>query len=273
MTTTVHSIDVSLIHETDQVRTRNGFDRKSLDDLAASIRRLGVMQPVTLCRSNDAYCVVTGHRRVAAARLAGLQAVPAIVAEDPFERLTEVQLAENIHREGLALADQADALRKMAEQSDYVTDGIPLHTRVGKSKAWVSKRLAITSSRFPAELRELVEAGAIEDVEIVGAMQKLRGLPDSAVAFSRVTAQAKAGTLTREGARLARGSLYPIDRRAAGPSVVFIVEVRVTVLRDGREHWSYDSEHRNYNFADMRASKIARNNGTISRIRPSVKYL
>src|SRR6266545_56489 len=79
---------------------RTSFDPEGLSELAASIRRHGVLQPVVVSRTADGYELVAGHRRVLAARLAGKTSIPAVIRDDVTDRL-ELALIENLQRTDL----------------------------------------------------------------------------------------------------------------------------------------------------------------------------
>lgn len=169
----VRLIPLASIATREQVRTRNGFDKASISELAASIKTYGVLQPIVLQRDPEqdaGYVVLYGHRRFAAAQAARLDAIPAIVSESDPAGLTELQLTENLQRENLNLADTADAVRKLA---DLYGKPAEIAKRVNKSPAWVSKHLMLTSPKFDARVRTLLDSGATEDVELLNTMNQI----------------------------------------------------------------------------------------------------
>lgn len=130
-----------------QVRSGNPVSHPDFADLVASIRTHGVLQPVTLSwdEAADCFWIDYGHRRVAAARAAGLEKIPAVIVmpQAPGASLddvvmTEKQLIENLQRTQLPAIDVAHALRRL------VSAGMSLSAvarDIGKSKSWVSKHL------------------------------------------------------------------------------------------------------------------------------------
>lgn len=106
--------------EPDPDQPRREFDPERLDELAASIRSEGVLQPIAVRYANetDIYVIVHGERRWRAARKAGLDAIPAIVRDVPEERRLLQQLMENIVREDLNALDRAYALRSLKTKMD-----------------------------------------------------------------------------------------------------------------------------------------------------------
>lgn len=113
------SIQLSRI-EPDPAQPRRAFDDAALEELAASIRSQGLLQPIAVRydEARDVYIIVHGERRWRAARLAGLRELPAIVRDVPLERRLLQQLMENIVREDLNALDRAGALRALKMQLD-----------------------------------------------------------------------------------------------------------------------------------------------------------
>lgn len=104
----------------DPEQPRQSFDEEALEELAASIRKEGVLQPIAVRydESADRYIVVHGERRWRASRIAGLESIPAVVREIPEERRLVHQLMENVVREDLNAVDRAAALRMLKRQMD-----------------------------------------------------------------------------------------------------------------------------------------------------------
>ncbi|HUG17186.1 MAG TPA: ParB/RepB/Spo0J family partition protein [Thermomicrobiales bacterium] len=104
--------------EADPNQPRTGFDRGALEELAASIRTDGILQPIAVRydEPNDVYVIVHGERRWRAAMIAGLASVPAIVRDVPEDRRLIQQLVENIAREDLNALDRSAALRALKER-------------------------------------------------------------------------------------------------------------------------------------------------------------
>lgn len=144
-------IPLSLV-QPDPEQPRRTFDEASLAELAESIREHGVLQPLIVCKKGDLYHIVAGERRYRAARLAGLDAVPAQVIEDEA-RIREIQLVENLQREDLGLMEEARALAALQEVLQASVRGLEQAT--GKSKSYVSRRLALL--KMPTDVQEMLE--------------------------------------------------------------------------------------------------------------------
>lgn len=150
-------------------------DPGDLSELAASIRAVGLLEPLIVAEeasAGDGYVVVAGHRRLAAARLAGLVAVPAIVRRLNEAERAEIMLIENLQREGLSPLEEASAYRRLRELGQSQRQ---LAARVGRSQAHISKRLALLE--LPEAARRALDSGGIT-LEDAQALQKLRHLPD-----------------------------------------------------------------------------------------------
>lgn len=164
---------LSLIVAHTQVRTE--FDDDSLQELATDIGARGVLQPILL-RPNPGmvnFLLIAGERRVRAAKLAGLENIPAIVGDVDSLVVEDMQLAENIQREDLSLKDTAAAIRKIYERCQSVTETA---AKVRKSKAWVSKHLAASCPDLRHMARDILEGGFTEDLEIILILDKLQCL-------------------------------------------------------------------------------------------------
>jgi ParB family chromosome partitioning protein len=128
--------DISL----DSNQPRKKLDEEKLEELAASIRNKGVIEPVTVRLIDNGYMVVTGERRYRAAQLAGLEEIPCIIKHLSDEEVLVYQLIENLQREDLSPIDEATALKKLAETGLNQTD---IAQKIGKSQPYISKLLKI----------------------------------------------------------------------------------------------------------------------------------
>ncbi len=132
--------------ELDQIRRnpyqpRIHFESDKLQELAASIRENGVLQPVIVRQVDDGYELVAGERRWRAAQLAGLARIPAIVQEVSDEKLLERALVENIQRDDLNAIEEATAYQLLIEQFKLTQE--ELAQRVGKSRTAITNTLRL----------------------------------------------------------------------------------------------------------------------------------
>ncbi len=120
---------------------RKVFDVDALQELADSIKEHGIFQPVILKKSVHGYEIVAGERRCRAAKIAGLEKVPAIVVEFSDQQMMEIALLENIQRENLNAIEEAQAYQQLMEKLELTQDA--LAKRVGKSRTYVTNTLRL----------------------------------------------------------------------------------------------------------------------------------
>ncbi|MDE6628612.1 MAG: ParB/RepB/Spo0J family partition protein [Muribaculaceae bacterium] len=129
---------------------RTTFDEESLDELAASIRELGIIQPLSLRKTDpESYQIIAGERRYRAAMKAGLTSVPAYIRTANDLELTEMALIENIQREDLNAIEIALTFKKLIDQYSLTQER--LSERIGKKRATVANFLRLL--RLPAEVQ------------------------------------------------------------------------------------------------------------------------
>ena len=137
---------------------RKYFDEAALHDLADSIREHGSLQPLTVRKlSSGYYQIIAGERRWRAARIAGLQQVPAIVIEADDRKMTELALIENLQREDLNPIEEAEGYKSLME--NYQMTQEEAAARVGKSRSAVANSLRLLG--LCADVRKLLESGKL----------------------------------------------------------------------------------------------------------------
>ena len=132
---------------------RLSYEEDSLAELADSIRGHGVLQPILVRPAGSQFELIAGERRWRAARMAGLNAVPAIVLDFDEETALEVSIIENLQREDVSPLEEAGMYRKMLALGYSVRQ---LAGKIGKDKGYVENRLRLADA--PPEIRELVAA-------------------------------------------------------------------------------------------------------------------
>jgi ParB family transcriptional regulator, chromosome partitioning protein len=129
---------------------RTIFDAESLEELAGSIREIGIIQPITVRRSgNNRYQLISGERRLRAAKIAGLDKIPAYLREANDQNLLEMALVENIQREDLDAIEIAISYQRLIDECNLTQE--LLSQRVGKKRATVANYLRLL--RLPAEIQ------------------------------------------------------------------------------------------------------------------------
>jgi ParB family chromosome partitioning protein len=151
----VTEVPLSSLHPNPR-QPRREFDPSSLNELADSIRKKGVLQPVLVeAGAEDSYTIVAGERRVRAARLAGLQKVPVIVGRFNAQEKLEIALIENIQREDLAPIEEALAYKSLMEASGMSQEEVA--AQVGKDRSTVANSLRLL--KLPADMQEALDKG------------------------------------------------------------------------------------------------------------------
>lgn len=127
-------IDINVI-KTNSDQPRKIFEKKALEELAESIKNYGVIQPLVVKKEKDNYLVISGERRLRAAKLAGLKKVPAVVKDMKKESLDKISLIENIQREDLNSIEEARAFKYLIEEYNLRQED--LAKEVGKSRQYI----------------------------------------------------------------------------------------------------------------------------------------
>jgi ParB family chromosome partitioning protein len=167
--------------DTNPDQPRKTFDPDKLNELAASLRRHGMVQPLLVRKNGLRYTIVAGERRYRAARLAGLKTVPIVLTEADDDTLMELSLVENIQRENLNPIEEAQAYQKLIDE--YHVKHEELAERVSKSRSF------ITNSMRLLKLQKQVQDMVIEGVLSSGHARAILGLPiaeDQLAAANRV---------------------------------------------------------------------------------------
>lgn len=136
---------------------RTTFDQATLEELADSIKEVGVFTPLLVRKSISGYELIAGERRLRAAKIAKLTEVPCIVKEFNDSEMMEISILENIQRENLSPIEQAKAYVQLQEKLNYTQD--MLAKRLGKSRANITNTLRLL--KLPSKVQELVQKNKI----------------------------------------------------------------------------------------------------------------
>jgi ParB family chromosome partitioning protein len=135
-----HEIPLSRIAP-NPYQPRRHVDEQELSDLASSIREHGVLQPVIVTQSLEGYALVAGERRVRAARLAGLERIPAVVRQLADRDQLELAIVENVQRADLDPIEEAHAYRQLVDEFGLTQEEVAI--RVGRARATVTNTLRL----------------------------------------------------------------------------------------------------------------------------------
>ena len=145
----INEIELSKI-EPNPEQPRSVFEQEALEELAASIRSLGVVQPITLKElASDKYMIISGERRYRASLMAVLERIPAYIKTAADEKVVEMALIENIQREDLNSIEIALAYQKLIDSYNLTQE--KLSERVGKKRATIANYLRLL--KLPAEIQ------------------------------------------------------------------------------------------------------------------------
>ena len=149
---------------------RKKFNREKLEELAASIKEHGILQPLVVRPENNGYTIIAGERRWRAATMAGLKEVPVIVKDLPAKDVMEPALIENVQREDLNAIEEAEAYGALMEHFNLTQGEIGI--RIGKSRA------AITNTMRLLNLPDKVRQEVLDDHISSGHARALLSLED-----------------------------------------------------------------------------------------------
>jgi len=154
----LNEIELSRI-EPNPNQPRSEFDEEALQELAASIRSYGVIQPITVKQIDEEhYFIIAGERRYKAAKLAGLERIPAYIKTAEDEHIMVMALIENIQREDLSAIETALAYQKLLDESGETQE--QLAVRIGKKRATITNYLRLL--KLPAEIQICLKKKSID---------------------------------------------------------------------------------------------------------------
>lgn len=183
---------------------RIDFDEEALDELAASIRELGIIQPLSLRKiAPDTYQIIAGERRFRAASRAGLTSVPAYIRTANEAELTEMALIENIQREDLNAIEIALTFKKLIDQYQLTQER--LSERIGKKRATIANFLRLL--RLPAE----VQLGLRDKVLDMGHARALLAIEDPSLQLKIYNRIIKEGLTVRKVEEIAKAMKESMD--------------------------------------------------------------
>ena len=163
-------IPVDMI-EPNPYQPRMNFDQEALDELADSIRTLGLIQPITVRRKEEGrYQIISGERRFRACRLAGMDMIPAYIRDTNDQGMLEMAIVENIQRENLDPIEVAMSYQRLIEECNLTQEQMAV--RVGKKRASVTNYLRLL--KLPAKLQHDLKVGILS----VGHAKVLLGIED-----------------------------------------------------------------------------------------------
>ncbi len=219
--TVVDSLPISAISRNPR-QPRTQMNQVELEELAASIRKNGILQPLIVAPTDEPgrYTLIAGERRLAAAGMAGLDIVPVVVRQASEQERLELALIENVQRADLTPLEAAEAYRQLAE--DFNLSHEQISDQVGKSRVAITNTLRLL--KLPDEVRKSLETGEITE----GHARALLSLPSAQAQSAVLQAILKHGLNVRKTEDLVRkylGERPPSTTKPAPkPDVTYLEE-------------------------------------------------
>ncbi len=163
--------DIELIRP-NRFQPRLLFPEDELEELSSSIKKQGIIQPLLVKKNNSGYELITGERRLRAAKMAGLNRVPVIIKSISDSEMLEMSIVENIQRENLNPIEEAEAYNRLATEFNLTQDQVA--RRVGKSRPAVANFLRLL------QLPEQIKASIMDGTLSMGHARALLGAETSA---------------------------------------------------------------------------------------------
>lgn len=201
----IEGIDISLIYANPN-QPRKTFDETALKELATSIKTHGIIQPIVLNRAEDGkYMIIAGERRWRAAKMAGLEQIPAFVRNYTPKQIKEISIIENLQREDLNPIEAARAIKQLMDEYDLTQEAVA--DRIGKSRPAIANTLRLLN--LPMDVIELIEKNKLS----AGHARCLVAL-SSPIEQTKVAQAAVAKKLSvREMEKLVKNLLNPVKER------------------------------------------------------------
>ena len=202
----VRELEIDRVHPNPEQPRKNFYPEK-LEELTASVRQHGIMQPLIVTADGDGYLIAAGERRWRAARAAGLATVPAVVRQLDGRQLAELALIENLQREDLSALEEAQAFSDLMTGHGYTQEA--LAERLGKSRSHVANTLRLLN--LAAHERRLLEQGKFSAGHGRAILSLEEGCPERVLLVSAIIRQ---GLSVRQAEEMA-ARLKEQRRRAA----------------------------------------------------------
>lgn len=149
---------------------RKFFDQEKIQELSESIRQKGVLAPLIVLRQDGRYQLISGERRLRAARLAGLEEVPVCIREAQAAEAMEIALIENVQRQDLDPIEEAAAYQELMDKFQHTQEEVA--TKVGKERATVANMLRLL--KLPTKVKQALQGGQLS----VGHARALLSVPE-----------------------------------------------------------------------------------------------
>jgi len=191
---------------------RQSFDEEELQDLAASIRAAGILQPVLVRDTGSGYELIAGERRLRAARMAGLNTIPAMVQQVEVQRSLEMALIENIQRQQLNPIEEASAFASLMHEHGLTQEAVA--EKVGRKRSSIANTIRLL--KLPASVRDMVREGRLS----AGHAKALLSLGNDEEILRAAEEMTREPMSVRDAEELSRGKKAPPSVPAASATAL-----------------------------------------------------
>ncbi len=225
----ISEIELSKI-DVNPYQPRVEFDEDALNELAESIKQLGIIQPITVKRNGkDKYQIISGERRFRASKLAGLKTIIAYVRDADDQEMLEMALVENIQREELNAIEIALSYQRLIDECKLTQD--KMSERVGKKRATVSNYLRLL--KLPAQ----IQAG-LRDKQIgMGHARALVSIEDPEIQLDTYYKIINEGLSVRSAEKIIREINYPVKSETKPPKRNSLPESHARFKKEIESHF------------------------------------
>ena len=196
--------------EPNRNQPRKNFDKTELEELADSIKRYGIIQPLVVQKKNDYYEIIAGERRWRAAKLAKLKEVPVVIKEYEPQEASEIALIENLQRSDLNPIEEAKAYKNLIEEYDLRQEDVA--TRLSKSRSAITNSLRLLN--LSDNVQAMIEAGDLQ----MGHARALLGLENEDLQEKTAKTIVDKGLSVRETEKLVKSILHPKQKKLPIPT-------------------------------------------------------
>ena len=204
-------VNINMI-EPNKDQPRQHFDEQALQELADSIRQIGIIQPIVVQKKDKYYVIIAGERRWRAAKIAGLKEVPVIVKDYNEKEIMEIALIENIQRENLNPIEEAKAYQRLIREFNLKQDEVA--ERVAKS------RVTITNMMRLLKLDDRVQDMIIEEMLTTGHARALLSIGKSELQYQLALKVHEENLSVRETEKLVKKALQDMENEDADEDVI-----------------------------------------------------
>ena len=196
--------------EPNRNQPRKNFDKAELEELADSIKRYGIIQPLVVQKKNDYYEIIAGERRWRAAKLAKIKEVPVVIKDYEPQEASEIALIENLQRSDLNPIEEAKAYKNLIEEYDLRQEDVA--TRLSKSRSAITNSMRLLN--LSKDVQEMIEAGDLQ----MGHARALLGLENEDLQEKTAKTVVDKGLSVRDTEKLVKSILHPKQKKLPIPT-------------------------------------------------------